>query len=71
MKLIIDIQDNKAASFMEMIKDLTYIKAESVSIADAELLEEIKEIKRAFSNVAKLKSGKLKSRPAEELLNEL
>jgi hypothetical protein len=71
MKLLIDIADNKAASFMEIIKNYSYIKAKPISAPDAELLEEIKEIKKAFKNVEKIKSGKLKGRLAEEFLNEL
>jgi hypothetical protein len=71
MKVLIDIQDNKAAAFMEMIKDYSYLKAKPLSAPDAELLEEIHEIKKAFKNVDRIKAGKLKGRPAEELLNEL
>ncbi|MDB4918596.1 hypothetical protein [Mucilaginibacter sp.] len=71
MKLIIDIADNKAAGFMEIIKNYSYVKARPISAPDAELFEEISEIKKAFKNVEKIKSGKLKGRPVEELLNEL
>ena len=71
MKLIIDIADNKLDGFMETINNLSYIKARPLSAPDAQLLEEIKEIKRAFKNAEKIKSGKLKGRPAEELLDEL
>ena len=69
MKLLIDIQDSKAASFMEIIKSYSYVKAKLLSVPDAELLEEIREIKKAFNNAGRIKSGKLKGRPAEELLN--
>ena len=71
MKLLIDIADNKAAGFIEMIKSYSYVKAKPVSATDAELLEEINEIKKAFKNADKIKSGKLKVRSADELLNEL
>jgi len=71
MKLLIDISDKKAAGFLELIKNYSDVKAKSISIPDAELLEEINEIKKAFKNVEKIKKGKLKGRPAEELLNEL
>jgi hypothetical protein len=33
--------------------------------------KEIKEIKKAFKNAARIKAGKLKSGPVEELLNSL
>ena len=71
MKLLLDIADNKAASFMELISSHSYIKAHELSGPDAELFEEIKEIKKAFKNADFLKAGKLKSRPIEDLLNEL
>ena len=56
---------------MEMIKGHTYVKAKPLSSPDAELLEEIKEIKKAFKNADRIKAGKLKARPLEDLLNEL
>jgi hypothetical protein len=71
MKLLLDIADNKAAAFIEMIKSYSYVKSEQLSASDAEILEEIKEIKKAFKNVELIKSGKLKTRPVEDLLNEL
>jgi hypothetical protein len=71
MKLLIDIADNKAAGFMEIIKNYSYVKAKPISAPDAELFEEINEIKKAFKNVESIKAGKLKGRSAEELLNEL
>jgi hypothetical protein len=71
MKLILDIADDKAAGFMEIIKHYSYVKAKPISSPDAELFEEINEIKKAFKNVEKIKAGKLKGRPVEELLNEL
>jgi hypothetical protein len=71
MKLIIDIADNKAAGFMEMIKNYSDVKAKPLSAPDAQLFDEIKEIKKAFKNVERIKAGKLKGRPAEEFLNEI
>jgi hypothetical protein len=71
MKLLLDIADNKAASFIEVIKNYSYVKAKPISAPDADLFEEITEIKRAFKNVEKIKAGRLKGRPAEELFNEL
>ena len=71
MKVLIDVQDNKLAAFMEMIKGHSYLKAKPLSVPDEKLLEEINEIKKAFKSVEQIKAGKLKGRPAEELLNEL
>ena len=71
MKLLIDVADNKADKFMALIKDHSYVKAKQISVPDAELLNEIKEINKALSNAEKIKAGKIKSRPASEFLNEL
>ena len=71
MKMLIDIADSKAASFRDLIKEHSYIKAKPLSKPDAVILDEIMHIKKAFKNLDKVKAGKLKTRPASELLNEL
>jgi hypothetical protein len=71
MKLVIDIADNKADSFMEVLKSFSYVKAKPLSAPDAAVLEELTHIKKAFKLADRLKAGKIKSRPASELLNEL
>ena len=40
-------------------------------VFNATLLKEIHEIKKAFKYAIKVKSGKMKTRPVEELLKEL
>lgn len=71
MKLLVDVKDNQAAVFFEMLKGYKDVKAEQLSAQDAELLTEIKEIKNAFKNASRIKAGKLKGRPATELIDEL
>jgi hypothetical protein len=71
MKLLIDIQDNKVAAFMEVLANYTSIKSKTISEQDAEILAEVKEIRKAFKNIEKVKAGKLKTRPIEELLKEI
>jgi len=68
MKLLLEIQDNKAGFFLELIKNFRFIKAKPISAEDAVLLGEIQE---AVKNMNLVNEGKLKARPAEELLNEL
>ncbi len=68
MKLLLDIPDNKAASFIEVIKSISYVKVKPLSDEKALLMEEIKE---AIENLKLVRTGKLKARPAKELLNEL
>jgi hypothetical protein len=71
MKMLVEIADNKAASFRELVKQHFDVKAKPISSPDAAILEEIMHIKKAFKNLEKVKAGKLKTRPASELLNEL
>lgn len=68
MKVLLDIKDNKAKHLMEVLKSLPYVKAKTISAEKAQLIEEIKE---AVENLNLVRKGKLKARPAKDLLNEL
>jgi hypothetical protein len=68
MKIILDVKDNKADFMVELPKNFPFVKAETITPAKAQLLKELKE---AVDNMALVKKGKLKGRPAKELLNEL
>jgi hypothetical protein len=47
------------------------MKKPITSVFNATFLKEMQEIKKAFKYAEKVKSGKMKARPAEELLKEL
>ncbi len=68
MKVILDIKDNKVDFVMELLDSLSFVKAKSISPSKAELMEEIKE---AVEYINLVKKGKVKARPAKDLLNEL
>ena len=68
MKLLLEIKDNKAAFFMELLKNFPYVKAKPISDEKGLLIEEMKE---AVENLKLVRQGKLKARPAKELLDEL
>lgn len=68
MKVLLDIKDDKAFSLLEVLNGLSYVKVKPISGEKALLMEEIKE---AVENVKLFREGKLKGRPARELLNEL
>jgi hypothetical protein len=68
MKVLLDIKDSKAGPLMEVLKGLSYVKATPVSEEKALL---IKEVKEAVANLKLVRKGKLKARPAKELLDEL
>jgi len=68
MKVLIDIPDNKAASVMEVLNSISYIKARPLTDVKAMLLEEIRE---AVEEMKLIKAGLKKARNAEDFLNEL
>jgi len=71
MKLVINIADNKADGFLELLKEHSYVKAKPLSAPDVAVLEELNHIRKALKLAEKVKAGIIKSRPASELLNEL
>ena len=56
---------------MKLIKEHSFVKARHISALDADLLEEIRQIKKAFKNADLIKAGKLKGRLADDLLLSL
>lgn len=68
MKVLLDIKDDKATHLLEVLKGLSYVKVKTISDEKTLLMEEIKE---AVENLALVRKGKLKARPAKDLLNEL
>jgi hypothetical protein len=68
MRVLLDIKDNKAMPLLEVLKGLSYVKTKTISDEKALLIEEIKE---AVENLKLVRQGKLKARPAKDLLNEL
>lgn len=69
MKVLVEIPDNKASFALEVLRSLIFVKkADPISAEKSELMEDIKE---AVHNLNLVKQGKLKARPARELLNEL
>jgi len=68
MKVLLDIKDNKAHHLMEVLKGLSYVKAKTLTPYKAKVLEDVKE---AVEEMNLISQGKLKSRDAEELFNEL
>jgi hypothetical protein len=68
MKVLLDIKDNKAVHLLEVLKGLSYVKAKLLTDEKSLLMEEIKE---AVENLKLVRKGKLKVRPAKELLDEL
>ena len=68
MKVLLDIKDSKAQFVMELLQNLSFVKAKPITDEKAQLMSEIRE---AVENLKLVRQGKLKARPAKELLNEL
>ncbi len=68
MKVLVEIPDNKAASIMDVLKSISYVKVKPITDAKALLMEEIKE---AVDNLALVRKGKMKLKSARDLYNEL
>lgn len=74
MQLTIQLPDTKAAFFMELIESLDFVKviADGNTTESDPSREEIKaEIRQAVIEMNLVRQGKMKSRPVEDLLNEL
>ena len=68
MKMLVDVKDSKANFVMELLNSLSFVKAKPLTKTKAQILEELKE---AVEEMKLIHKGKLKARPAKELLDEL
>lgn len=69
MKILLDISDNKAAFFMEVLKNFSFVKnATPISNTKAAIMQDIKE---AVEEIHLIQEGKLQAKNAEDLMNEL
>ena len=69
MKILLDISDNKASFFMEVLKNFSFVrKATPITNAKADLMQDIRE---AVEELKLIREGKLKGIPAKDLLNDL
>jgi hypothetical protein len=68
MKILLDIPDNKAASLMDVLNSISYVKAKTLTDEKAVLMKEIRE---AVEEMKLIRAGKKKARNAEDFLNEL
>jgi hypothetical protein len=68
MKILLEIEDDKAAFFLELLKNFSFVKAKPLTGESTQLLQELEE---AVHNVNLAKQGKLKPKPLNELLDEL
>ena len=68
MKVLLDIQDNKALYLLDVLKGLRFVKTTQLTDGKAEVMSEIRE---AVEEMKQIRSGKKEARNAEDFLNEL
>ena len=68
MKAVLDIKDSKVQFLMELLENFSFVKVKPITNEKALLLSEIRE---AVDIVNLVKKGKMRARPARELLNEI
>jgi hypothetical protein len=68
MKVLLDIKDGKADFVMELLKNFSFVKAETLTPYKAGVLKGIKE---AVDELKMVKAGKIKARNAIDLIDEL
>lgn len=69
MKFILEINENKVAFFLEILKNFKFVKKVTpLSDSKAILIQDIQE---SIHELKDIKSGKIKGIPANNLLNEL
>jgi hypothetical protein len=68
MKVLLDINDDKAKFFLELLKDLSFVKATPLDGTKMRILTEWQE---AMEELERIKSGKKRGRPVQALLDEL
>ena len=68
MKVILDIQDDKARQLLEVLNELPYVTTKELTDEKSQLITEIWE---AAEEVKLIREGKKEARNAEDFLNEL
>ncbi len=68
MKLLLDIKDENAIFFMELLKNFPFVKVKPITGTKAEFLTRFRD---SIEQVKLAKENKIKLRSAEDLINEL
>ena len=71
MKVLLDINDSKAAAFLNFIKSLDFIRIQSEDYEEPSKQEILDSIKQGMKEVQFHQQGKIKLQSARDFLNEL
>ena len=70
MKVTVEIAKDKAAFFLELVRNLSFVK--KVETAEDTSKEDVlRGIDTAVKELKQIKAGKLKGKPVQQLLDEL
>ncbi len=69
MKVLLEIEDDKAPALLEVLKGLKYVKTKKIKKSKKEAV--LEGLKEAIEEVKLAKEGKIKLKSAKELLDEL
>jgi len=68
-QITLNIKDSKFKFFLELIKNFDFVQVEEIEGDTKEAI--VANIKQGLEEVKLVEEGKIKSRPAKELLDEL
>ncbi|PKP18199.1 MAG: hypothetical protein CVU05_14030 [Bacteroidetes bacterium HGW-Bacteroidetes-21] len=68
MKILVEVNDNKAGFLLELLRSFSFVKAKPISETKARVFNEVNE---AVEYMSYVKKGKVKAKPARGILDEL
>lgn len=68
MKLLLDINDNQASFFIEVLKNFSFVKTTQLTESKAEFLDDLK---NSVDEIKLAKEGEIELQSAKDLINEL
>ena len=68
MKILLEVNNNKAAFILDMLRQYSFVKAKPIVSEKDKLKEDIKE---AVEELKLVLEGKIEARNAEDVINEL
>jgi hypothetical protein len=68
MRIVLDVNDDKAAFFLEIVRNFSFVKFDRTSSEQSQMIEDLK---GAVDEVNRAKRGELKLQSARDFLNEL
>ncbi len=69
MKILLEIPDNKAAFFLEVLKNFSFVK-KATPLTDIKA-QQLKDIREGIEEIKLIRQGKKKGRNAIDFINEL